>query len=152
MNENDYESLLECFIPGDTNDIIEGKKMPSYSDELNKLGYIMLKALSDHFRNLERENDDPDEDAIEIFFDFYDMWEEEKRRHEQINKYLVCLGENELEEPIENRIVDALMSYFDGERSYDGNSYFRGLRDDKVTPEWRRIRLAQIEKYKGGMN
>jgi len=152
MNDNDYESLLECFIPGDTNDIIEGKKMPSYSDELNKLGYIMLNALSDHFRNLERENDDQDEDAIEIFFNFYDMWEEEKRRHEQINKYLIALGENEMEEPIENRIVDALMSYFDGERCYDGNSYFRGLRDDKVTPEWRRIKLAQIEKYKGGMN
>lgn len=152
MNENDKDGLLECFTPGDTNNIIEAKKLPLYEEEISKLGYIMLDALSDYFRKLERETDDPEKDAIELFFDCYDMWEEEKRRHEQINGYLVALGENEREEPIENRMVDALMSYFDGERCYDGNSYFRGLRDDKVTPEWRRLKLAQIEEYKGGKN
>ena len=49
-------------------------------------------------------------------------------------------------------MVDALMSYFDGERYYDGKSYFRGLREDKITPEWRKLKLAKMDgNLEGGV-
>ncbi len=145
---NDYERLLDCFKPGNKNDFIEGDKMPDYENELGQLGYLMLEAVSREIFALERYLDDEEKDSVEVFFDLYEQWAEEKRRHETVNRLLSAIGEDEREEPIQNKLVDALMSYFDGERYYDGLSYFRGLRDDKVTPKWRKERLEEYENNK----
>ena len=152
MNEkyNEY-NLLDCFRPGNKNDVIEGKKMPEYEGVLAELGFVMLRAVSDFLSQCETVLNLEDRDATDIFFDFYDYWTEEKRRHEQINKYFVAMGENEREEPLPNRMIDALMSYFDGERFYNGNNSFQGLREDKITPEWRKMKYADMAgKYIGG--
>lgn len=152
MNEkyNEY-NLLDCFRPGNKNDVIEGKKMHEYEGVLAELGFTMLRAVSDYLSQCEMVLNLEDRDATDIFFDFYDYWTEEKRRHEQINKYFVAMGENEREEPLPNRMIDALMSYFDGERFYNGNNSFQGLREDKITPEWRKMKYADMAgKYIGG--
>lgn len=154
MNEK-YEQfhILDCFKPGEKNDIIEGDKMPDYEDVLADLGFAMLRAATDYLSKMKDALKDKEKDEVDIFFDLYDLWAEEKKRHEQMNKYFAFMGEKEREELLPNRMVDALMSYFDGERYYDGKSYFKGLREDKITPEWRRLKLAKIDQnFEGGAN
>ena len=154
MNEK-YEQfhILDCFKPGEKNDIIEGDKMPDYEDVLVDLGFAMLWAATDYLSKMKYVLKDKEKDEVDIFFDLYDLWTEEKKRHEQMNKYFAFMGEKEREELLPNRMVAALMSYFDGERYYDGKSYFRGLREDKITPEWRKLKLAKIDgNLEGGIN
>lgn len=154
MNEK-YEQfhILDCFKSGEKNDIIEGDKMPDYEDVLANLGFVMLRAATDYLSKMKDVLNDKEKDEVDIFFDLYDLWIEEKKRHEQMNKYFAFIGEEEREELLPNRMVDALMSYFDGERYYDGKSYFRGLREDKITPEWRKLKLAKIDgNLEGGIN
>src|SRR5574344_1077718 len=67
----------------------------------------------------------PADDAEDEFIDDYDKWVELKRSHDLINKFLTARGTNEKEEPLANRLIDALFSYYDGERYYDGSCYFR---------------------------
>ncbi len=153
MNEK-YERfhILDCFKPGEKNDIIEGDKMPDYEDVLANLGFAMLRAATDYLSKMKDVLNDKEKDEVDIFFDLYDLWIEEKKRHEQMNKYFAFIGEEEREELLPNRMVDALMSYFDGERYYDGKSYFRGLREDKITPEWRKLKLAKMDgNLEGGV-
>lgn len=152
---NKYEQfhILDCFRPGEKNDIIEGDKMPEYQEVLADLGFVMLRAATDYLSKMKDSSGDEEKDATDVFFDLYDLWTEEKKRHEQMNKYFSFMGEVEREEVLPNRIVDTLMSYFDGERYYDGLNYFRGLREDKITPEWRKIKFARIDQdFNGGIN
>ncbi len=146
MNEK-YEQfhILDCFKPGEKNDIIEGDKMSDYEDVLANFGFAMLRTATDYLSKMKDVLNDKEKDEVDIFFDLYDLWIEEKKRHEQMNKYFAFIGEEEREELLPNRMVDALMSYFDGERYYDGKSYFRGLREDKITPEWRKLKLAKMD-------
>jgi hypothetical protein len=78
-----------------------------------------------------QDSDTPEEDALDEFLDDYDRWVGDKDRHERINYYLLGDGKKPKEEPIGNRIIDAMFGYFDGERCYDGTSYFKGMRDGK---------------------
>ena len=53
MNEK-YERfhILDCFKPGEENDIIEGDKMPDYEDVLVDLGFVMLSAINDYLSKI----------------------------------------------------------------------------------------------------
>ena len=115
---------------------IEGK-FPPYLKFVKLQRYIML-AVSRYYIERHQHDPDPEEAALDEFFDDYDLWVGEKDRREKVNYYLSVVGRPQKEDPLMNRMIDAMFGYFDGERHYDGSSYFKGMRDglgDNPCPE-----------------
>lgn len=141
--------VLSPLKPADCSDEPKCAKLPEY-DEFKGLEKAILKGISDYYMSHHVNGEIPADDAEDEFIDDYDKWVEVKRSHDLINKFLTARGSNEKEEPLANRLIDALFSYYDGERYYDGSCYFKGLREVEVTPEWRRIYLARLTGFHGG--
>ena len=141
--------VLSPLKPADCVDEPKSSKLPEY-EEFKELENVIMEAISDYYLSRHLNGEIPADDAEDEFIDDYDKWTEYKRSHELVNKFLAARGSDEKEEPLANRLVDALFSYYDGERYYDGNCYFKGLREEEVTPEWRRIYLARLTGFHGG--
>ncbi len=103
-------------------------QMPKYK-KFKGLVQAMEEAVSKYYLDRHLSDDEPDERALDEFFDDYDLWVAEKDCHEDANKMLKKIGKEELDEPICNAMIDGLFGYFDGERTYDGINFFKGMRD-----------------------
>ena len=132
--------VLACFKPADESLEPKSGKFPAY-EKFAKLETFIIIEISRYYLERHQDSDTPEEDALDEFLDDYDRWVGDKDRHERVNYYLQGDGKKPKEEPIGNRIIDAMFGYFDGERCYDGTSYFKGMRDglgDNPCPEHER--------------